>query len=110
MSGGSSSTQTRVPDSSTLNPYSEHPLNKPKTPAQIRAQGEVDIAQGEMDMKKFVLKIIGALTALLIIIGGAAFFIRPDNYKDLWVILGPIIATAISGTIGFLSGEKQGSK
>lgn len=106
MKEGSSSTQTRLPDSSTQNPYSEGVMSKPKTPGQIRAQGEVDLAHGDLNVKKLVLKINGALAGLLILIGGAAFFINPDNSKDVWVIIGPLIATSISGTIGFLTGEK----
>jgi hypothetical protein len=36
-----------------------------------------------------------------------AFFFMPDRYKDIWVIIGPIISAGLSGTVAFLVGEKK---
>jgi hypothetical protein len=82
---------------------------KPQTPAQIRAAGEVKRIEGEMKNKFTVLIIIGIISVLLTLFGCITFIVNPKNAKDVWVFIGPIITAGISGTVGFLTGEKQGT-
>jgi len=72
----------------------------PGSVAEIRAHGDVKTKVG-------VLWFVGIICSLLIIGGFAVFFIRPDSAKDVWVIIGPIISAAVSGTVGFLAGERS---
>lgn len=97
-----------------LQKYTE--TQKPKTPAQIRASAEVTRAEaeakrmdGEVRNKLVVLIIVGVITFLLSGFGCYIFVAKPEIAKDVWVVIGPIITAGISGTIGFLSGEKQGN-
>jgi len=76
---------------------------KPQTPAQIKAHGEVKTRIG-------VLWFIGAVCISLIIIGGIAMIVNPEQSKDVWVIIGPILSSAVMGTIAFLTGEKMTNK
>ena len=111
MRNGSSSTiPSQIPSSSTV-PVSEaiayiqqySQQEKQLTPAQIRAQGEVKTRIG-------VLWLVGIICTILGIFGGISFIVSPQNAKDVWVIIGPILSSAITGTIAFLTGEKQGTK
>lgn len=104
----SSSTTTTHSASSTNQPPQEAYLKqyaapKPQTVAQIRAAGEVKTRLG-------ILWFIGVATMTLIIIGGISSIKDPKTAKDVWVIIGPIIASAVSGTIAYFSGEKQGER
>lgn len=74
---------------------------KPKTPAQIRAAGDVKVKVG-------VLWLVGVTSAILSLFGGAVFIIKPENAKDIWVIIAPIITAGVTGTLAFLTGEKSG--
>ncbi len=76
--------------------------SKPKSPAQIRAAGEVKIKIG-------VLLVVGIICTILSIAGAFVLINTPEHAKDVWVIIGPIITAAITGTIGFFTGEKVGS-
>lgn len=75
------------------------PTPLPPTTGIIKAQGEVKARIG-------VLWLIGIVCSLLIIGGFAVFFVRPESAKDVWVIIGPIISAAISGTVSFLAAER----
>lgn len=109
-SSSSSSSQQQVPPSSSRNLSNEQAWqklllenSKPKTPAQIKAAGEVKVKVG-------VLWLVGTTSAVLALFGGVAFFTIPEKAQDLWVIIGPIITAALTGTLGYLTGEKNSSK
>lgn len=91
-------------------------LSKPQTVGQIRAAGEAKIAEaeankikGEVTNKRLVLIMIGIITIILTVFGCYVFIKDKEIAKDVWVIIGPIITAGISGTIGFLTGERQAS-
>jgi len=107
MNGRSSSSS--IADSSSSNSTNVTPAEaymnqiiKPLSAAQIRAQGDVDT-------RLKIINIVGVVSVILALAGSAAFLIYPDKSKDLWVIIGPILSSMITGTIGFLSGEKSGA-
>ncbi|NMY90066.1 hypothetical protein [Pseudomonas oryzihabitans] len=77
--------------------------SKPRTPAAIKAAGDVTVKIG-------VLWLVGVTCFVLSIFGGVMFFYNPGIAKDVWVIIGPIITAALTGTLGYLSGEKNSSK
>jgi hypothetical protein len=72
------------------------------TTEAIRAHGEIKIRAG-------VLWLVGTVCSILAIGGLLAFFIRPDQAKDIWVIIGPIISAGVAGVVAFLSGERNRS-
>ena len=69
------------------------------TPGIIRAHGEVKTRVG-------VLWVVGIVCCLLVIGGFVVFLFRPELSKDVWVIIGPIISAALSGTVSFLAAER----
>lgn len=77
-------------------------LSKPQTTAQIKAHGEVKT-------KIAILWFIGVVCGLLIIIGGIALIMDPENAKNVWVIIGPILSSAITGTVAYFSGGNSPS-
>lgn len=109
MSVQSSSSGTSNPQSSSATnlsaqeSYLRQYVPKPQTPAQIRASGEVSTRIG-------ILWLIGVISVLLISIGGYSLIADPKNAKDVWVIIGPIITSAVTGTVAFFTGEKQGER
>lgn len=110
MNTRSSTNTTEISPSSTKMPTQEEAYLKllkdtvkPETPAQIRARGDIKIRIG-------VLIFVGIICSILSIIGGISFITSPENAKDVWVIIGPIISGAVTGTIGFLTGEKSSAK
>ncbi len=105
----SSTIQAQIPSSSSALPSDlqawQKVLNdalKPKTPAQIRAAGDVKVKVG-------VLWLVGVTCSILSIFGGIVFIRTPEHAKDIWVIISPIISAGITGTVAFLTGEKSGS-
>ncbi|WP_153913041.1 hypothetical protein [Shewanella sp. TC10] len=110
MAGSSSSSSSnQIPSSSSAIPTDNQAWNKliaenskPRTPAQIKAAGDVSVKIG-------VLWLVGITCGLLGVFGCIAFFMIPDNAKDLWVIIGPIITAGLTGTLAYLTGEKSGS-
>lgn len=76
---------------------------KPKTPAQIRAAGDVKIKLG-------ILWFVGAVCCGLLIIGSIPLINDPKNAKDTWVIIGPILSGVLTGTVAYFTGEKQGNQ
>ena len=109
MNGTSTSQQT-IPSSSSAQPselqaWQQKALadaSKPKTPAQIRAAGDVKVKVG-------VLWLVGCTCSILAIFGGVVFIRTPEHAKDFWVIIAPIITAGVTGTIAFLTGEKAGN-
>jgi hypothetical protein len=109
MSNSSSTQTTRYP-SSTRQPTVEEAYvtkikeipQKPQTVGQIRAAGEVKTRLG-------ILWFVGVVCVILLIIGGSAFILNPEHAKDVWVIIGPIISSAVTGTVAYFAGEKNGS-
>lgn len=108
--GSSSTSQTAISASSSAQPselqaWQQKALaeaSKPKTPAQIRAAGDVTVKVG-------VLWLVGVTCAILSTFGGVVFINTPEHAKDFWVIIAPIITAGVTGTIAFLTGEKAGS-
>ncbi|MEK4283212.1 hypothetical protein [Ureibacillus sp. FSL K6-0165] len=72
---------------------------KPMTPTQIKAHGEVKTRIG-------ILWFVGIVCALLIIIGGISIFKDPNSAKDVWVIIGPILSSAVTGTVAYFTIDK----
>ena len=112
MSSTNSSSRATIPTpptSSASQPtqesayYQQVMQAKPMTPAQIKAHGDVKTKIG-------VLWFIGAVCVSLIVIGGIAMIVNPEQSKDIWIIIGPILSSAIMGTIAFLTGEKMTNK
>jgi hypothetical protein len=68
----------------------------------IRAHGEVKVRTG-------VLWLVGIISGILTVGGLLAFFFRPDEAKDIWVIIGPIITAGVAGSVAFLSGGRSKS-
>lgn len=64
-------------------------------------------AHGEVKTKVAVIWLVGIITAILAIGGLFSFYHDPEKSKDLWVIIGPIIAAGITGGIAYLVGGKQ---
>lgn len=110
MAGSSSSSSSNpIPESSSAIPTDQQAWNKlisdsakPRTPAQIKAAGDVTVKVG-------VLWLVGIVCGLLGVFGCVAFLLIPDQAKDLWVIIGPIITAGLTGTLAYLTGEKSGS-
>ncbi|MEH7249173.1 hypothetical protein V7114_20650 [Neobacillus niacini] len=105
----SSSTSTNIQASSATNTsqqevyYKQFIAPKPQTVAQIKASGDVKTRIG-------VLWFVGIICVALIGIGGISLIKDPTSAKDVWVIIGPIISSAVTGTVAFFTGEKQGSQ
>lgn len=76
---------------------------KPKTPAQIKATGDIKIKLG-------VLLTVGTTCAILAFFGCYIYIKTPEYGKDLWLIISPIITAGITGPLAFLTGEKTVSK
>lgn len=107
---------TNTPEYLALMEKYRDELQKPQTPAQIKATAQVTLAvaeakriSGEVRNKFTVLIIIGTIIFLLASFGCYVFIKSPEISKDVWVIIGPIITAGLSGTVGFLTGEKQGA-
>ena len=77
--------------------------NKPPTIAHMKAKGDIKF-------RMTVLWFVGLICAMLTIFGCSIFMFNPGIAKDVWVIIGPILSSAITGTIAYLTGEKQNSK
>jgi hypothetical protein len=66
-------------------------------------------AHGDVKTKVAVIWLVGIITAILAIGGLFSFYYDPDKSKDLWVIIGPIIAAGITGGVAYLVGGKPNS-
>ena len=92
-------------ESGTNNPHYEAWLaamsaeNKNST-SQIKANGDVKTKIG-------ILWFVGTVCVLLILIGGYSLIVNPASAKDVWVITGPIISSAITGTVAYFTGDKN---
>lgn len=109
MTNGTSTNPPQLPATSAASPTDDQAWQKlladsakPKTPAQIRAAGDVTVRVG-------VLWVVGVTCGVLSIAGVAMFFWNAGAAKDLWVIIGPIITAGITGILGYLTGEKSTS-
>lgn len=70
------------------------------TTEQIKAHGDVKTRIG-------VLWFVGTICAILSLGGVTAFFVNPENAKDIWVIIGPIISAGVSGIVSYSAGENN---
>lgn len=75
---------------------------KPQSAAQIKAAGDVKVKVGVLWLVGFFCTVLGAF-------GGIVFIKTPEHAKDFWVIIGPIISAAMTGTVAYLTGDKQSS-
>ena len=60
-----------------------------------------------MKTKIGILWFVGTVCVLLILIGGYSLIVNPASAKDVWVITGPIISSAITGTVAYFTGDKN---
>jgi len=100
-SNTSPTSSTNVPSQEAY--YRQYVPPKPQTPAQIRAAGDVKFRLG-------ILWFVGVICTALILFGATSYILDPKNSKDVWIIIGPIISGAITGTVSYFTGEKQGEK
>lgn len=90
---------TNATNSATYEAYLKQ-MAKPQTPAQIKAHGEVKT-------RIAILWFVGAICISLIVFGGISLIKDPGNAKDVWVIIGPILSSAITGTVAYFTGDKN---
>jgi hypothetical protein len=67
-------------------------------------------AHGDVSVRLAIIRVVTIVTAVLATGGIAAWFWKPENAKELWVIIGPIISGAVSGSIGFIAGERASGR
>ena len=67
-------------------------------------------AHGDVKTRIAIIWLVGIICGILSVGGLLAFYFKPENSKDIWVIIGPIISATLSGTVAFLAGEKSVSK
>lgn len=109
-----SSTNLQLPPSSaTVQPNESQAwlqqTQKFQSAAQLKATEGIIRASGDIRIRTIILIFISLLSLILVIFGGFSFFLIPDQSKDIWTIISPIITASITGTIAFLTGEKSGS-
>lgn len=73
---------------------------KPKTPAQIKANGD-------SRNKTIVISAMVVILGIIIIYAGALYALNKDGGKEFTTMLMPVITAIISGTFGYLSGERS---
>lgn len=73
---------------------------KPKTPAQIKANGD-------SRNKTIVISALVVILAIIVIYIGAIYIIDSVTGKEFTSSLMPVITAIISGVLGYLSGEKS---
>lgn len=66
--------------------------------------------EGAIKVQRIALHWIGTIVVILALGGVGAFFFCPEKARDLWTVISPIILAAVTGTLGFLAGEKAGKK
>lgn len=66
------------------------------------------LAHGVVKTRIGIIWFVGVICGILAIGGLCAFFKNPESAKDIWVIIGPIISAAVSGTVAFFAGENKG--
>jgi len=64
-------------------------------------------AAGAIKVQSIALHWVGSIICILSLGGMISFYLCPDKAKDLWTVIAPIILAAITGTLGFLAGEKS---
>jgi len=73
---------------------------KPKTPAQIKANGD-------SRNKTIVISALVIILAIIVLFIGAIYIIDSVTGKEFSSSLMPVITAIISGVFGYLSGEKS---
>lgn len=53
----------------------------------------------EITSQVLSISFAGAIAVILALSGVAAFFVAPDASRDIWLIIGPIVSTAIFGLL-----------
>jgi uncharacterized BrkB/YihY/UPF0761 family membrane protein len=65
------------------------------------------LARGDIDIRLLLIKLIFSVVLILTVGGVAAFFWLPDRFKDLWVVIGPIVSGVVFAAVGYVAGEKR---
>lgn len=73
---------------------------KPKTAAQIKASGD-------SRNKTILISAMLAILALIILFAGLLYLINKDGGKEFTNFFMPVITAIITGTLGYLSGDKS---
>lgn len=110
MAGSSSSsTSNQNPISSSATPLDQQLFasmiadkRKPKTRSQIKAEGDVKFKIG-------VLWVFAIILGPLVFFGGIIYLNDPNSGKEFWLIIMPIITASITGILGYIAGERNGS-
>ena len=72
------------------------PPSGTQSPDHIRASGDVKT-------KIAIIWFVGIISGILATGGMIAFFVDSEKSKDIWVIIGPIITAAVTGTVAIFS-------
>ncbi|WP_133406903.1 hypothetical protein [Parashewanella tropica] len=64
-------------------------------------------AHGNVKTKIAIVWFVGIICGILSLGGLIATFVNPTSAKDIWVIVGPIISAAVTGTVSYFAGEQQ---
>lgn len=56
--------------------------------------------------------VIGVFVVATILGAGGVWIaiVQPDRARDTWIIIGPVITAAISGSLGFLAGRRHAGR
>lgn len=104
MRSGSGAATPRTQDSSSeslsIEQLYEIMMRMPFSKPELKAFGDLRI-------RLSIIRWVAAITIILVLIGGATIFISRDYIKDVWVIIGPIISSAISVTVTAFFGDRQ---
>jgi hypothetical protein len=73
------------------------------TPEEIKAHGSIRTQVG-------ALILMGVICSILAIGGIVVTIMSPSVSDKVWSAIAPIILAAVSGTVGFLAGEKSAQK
>lgn len=79
-----------------------------KTPSKENpyTQPELITAQGNVMIRITTIIVVGVIVLALLVGGLYAHITDPTHAKDLWLIIGPIMAGALSGLVGIEIGQK----
>jgi hypothetical protein len=84
-------------------PEQLRPISGGMNANQIRAHGDTKV-------RILVIVCVSIICGLLSIGGVLAFFCKESSFKDLWVIIGPIITAGLTGLTSILINKESGHK
>lgn len=100
----SSSSSSLSPSSSSSTPQFEPRTTKPLTAQQVQAQTQI---QNNHEMKMKALTAISIFFIVLLILTGFIYYINPEDGKELWHTILPMLSAATTGFVGYIIGEKK---